>query len=172
MNISLFLWLNGLAGHGIFLNTLIYFCAHDLIFFFVLGYIGFVWCALQGRRLKIFIVTLLTVLIAFQLAAVIHVVYPEPRPQLTKINVNPVIYLADTASFPSEHTTLAFLLATLFWCIVKRRGYSKKLGIAYLALAAIIAVSRIVAGVHWPIDVLAGIIVGITIGYLSNLLLD
>jgi len=55
-------------------------------------------------------------------------------------------------SFPSGHATTAFALAAL--CVLGFRGA----GWSALALlvAALVAVSRCVLGVHWPLDLLAG----------------
>lgn len=173
MNHALFLWLNGLAGRSPFFDTLIYFAAHDLIFFLVVGYLVFVWQHATQKRPRLIVVTILVVLMAFQLASIIHTLYPEPRPQLTNVPVNVLITLANTKAFPSEHTMIAFLLAGLVWCYPSGvAGKQKRLGIAYFSGATIIGLSRIVAGVHWPGDVLAGMVIGLVFGYLGNLLLD
>jgi undecaprenyl-diphosphatase len=58
-------------------------------------------------------------------------------------------------SFPSGHSNASFAVAT---CIFMR---NKKLGIPFLVLAACIALSRLYVFVHWPTDVLAGIIIGV-----------
>jgi len=42
---------------------------------------------------------------------------------------------------------------------------------ALFALAALASLSRVVAGVHWPSDVLVGALLGVTMGLLSTLLL-
>lgn len=58
-------------------------------------------------------------------------------------------------SFPSGHTMNGFTAAlTLFF-------YDKKWGTAALILAAVIAFSRLYHFVHFPTDVLAGIVVGV-----------
>ncbi len=56
------------------------------------------------------------------------------------------------SSFPSGHATTAFTAAGL--CILGLRlgGWSA----ALLAIATLVALSRVVVGAHWPLDVLAG----------------
>ena len=61
-------------------------------------------------------------------------------------------------SFPSEHTEMSFLAATIVSQF--HPSYSKYL----YAFSHIVALSRIYVGVHFPIDVIGGAIVGIVIG--------
>ncbi len=59
-------------------------------------------------------------------------------------------------SFPSGHTTTAFMLAGLF-CMQKISPWIKSV---VLLLAVMAGLSRIACGVHWPIDVLGGMFCG------------
>ena len=67
-------------------------------------------------------------------------------------------------SFPSGHTEMSFLAAT----VVSRfhPEYSRYL----YAFSFVVALSRIYVGVHFPADVLGGVIIGIIIGKLMILL--
>lgn len=71
-----------------------------------------------------------------------------------------VIHAADRFSFPSGHTTAAFLLATL--CAL---CYGPMAAPLY-AWAACVGLSRVVLGVHFPSDILAGALLGCGIGWL------
>lgn len=62
-------------------------------------------------------------------------------------------------SFPSGHTFASFASATALWLYYRRAGVA-----AYL-LAAVIAFSRLYLYVHFPSDVLAGMILGIASGW-------
>lgn len=64
-------------------------------------------------------------------------------------------------SFPSGHTYASFAGAV----VILR--YYKKWGIAALILAVLIAFSRLYFYVHFPTDVLAGMVLGIGFGLLS-----
>ncbi len=58
-------------------------------------------------------------------------------------------------SFPSDHATVAVAIATAVW------GYDRLAGAILLALAALVALSRVVAGTHYPSDVMGGAVVGL-----------
>lgn len=77
------------------------------------------------------------------------------RPFAILENVHPLIGNPLTAeAFPSGHATIAFALATAIFLM------DKKWGTVMLALAGLVAVGRVIAGVHFPIDVLSGAILG------------
>lgn len=77
----------------------------------------------------------------------------------------PHVTPSDKFSLPSGHTAAAFLMATLL-----THFYPSFALIAY-GWASLIAVSRILLGVHYPGDILAGAALGVTISILSiNLL--
>lgn len=62
---------------------------------------------------------------------------------------------ADKFSFPSGHTAAAFLMATLIASFYPEQtllGYS---------IAALIGSSRVLLGVHFPTDIIAGIVLGV-----------
>lgn len=75
-----------------------------------------------------------------------------------------------SSSFPSGHTLSGFAAATVLFC------RNRKIGIGAYALAALIAFSRLYLSVHFPSDVVAGMLLGIGVGvfshYLTNYVLD
>ena len=58
-------------------------------------------------------------------------------------------------SFPSGHTATAFAGATVLSYLVPRAAP------AFVLLAAAIAYSRLYVGVHFPLDVVGGAVIGI-----------
>lgn len=65
---------------------------------------------------------------------------------------------SDEFSFPSGHSSAAFLLVTLLVAL-----YGPLLSIGYL-WATSVAMSRVVLGVHFPTDLLVGALMGCSIG--------
>ncbi len=66
-----------------------------------------------------------------------------------------------SVSFPSGHTASSFAAATGIFYIDKKKG------IAPLIVAALIGFSRIFIHVHYPSDVVAGVIAGVVFGLLT-----
>ncbi len=58
-------------------------------------------------------------------------------------------------SFPSDHASAAFAIAVAIFC------FDRLVGGIFIAAAAAIAIGRVVAGVHYPADVVAGALVGV-----------
>ena len=69
-------------------------------------------------------------------------------------------------SFPSTHTAWAFAAATSVFL------HHKKAGIAVLVLAALVAFSRLYLFVHFPTDVLGGIVLGVLSALVAKALVD
>jgi undecaprenyl-diphosphatase len=59
-----------------------------------------------------------------------------------------------SSSFPSGHATTAFACATML------AAFAPRLRVPLFALAALIALSRLYNGDHYPLDVLAGAALG------------
>ncbi len=84
----------------------------------------------------------------------ISLFYYRDRP-FVEFEVNQLLYHIESNSFPSDHAAAAVAIAVML------RLFSRRVGNLYLVLAAIVCFSRVWIGVHYPFDVLVGIVVGI-----------
>jgi undecaprenyl-diphosphatase len=77
------------------------------------------------------------------------------------LELNPIINVEyPEKSFPSDHASIAFALAFMVFL------YNKKYGTILLVIAFLIAIGRILAGVHYFYDIIAGALVGIISAYI------
>jgi undecaprenyl-diphosphatase len=83
------------------------------------------------------------------------------RPQAALQNFSSIITPSDKFSFPSGHTSAAFMMATLLGY------YLPPLMILLYCWAALVGFSRVVLGVHFPTDTLVGVILGISTALFS-----
>ena len=83
------------------------------------------------------------------------------RPANIVSDYHSVIEAGDEFSFPSGHTSAAFLMVSLLVLF-----YGPVFAIFYL-WAGSVALSRLILGVHFPTDVLFGSLLGSSIAYLS-----
>jgi len=109
---------------------------------------------LKNKKKDLFILTLLSVLIAVIIDFLISQIYFRPRPFVNSLTAHLLVSereIGHTASFPSSHTLLAFVLAFSVFL------YNKKIGLLFILGASAVGLARIFVGAHYPIDVLAGI---------------
>lgn len=83
------------------------------------------------------------------------------RPQAALQNFRSTIIPSDQFSFPSGHTSAAFMMATLLGYFIP------PLMIALYCWAVIVGVSRVILGVHFPTDVMVGIVLGVSAATIS-----
>jgi undecaprenyl-diphosphatase len=81
---------------------------------------------------------------------------PRPFVTLAEGTFTQLIPHTADASFPSDHVSGSFGFAAASW-----RKSNQWISWTFTSLAVLVAIARLYVGVHWPTDVLAGVIVGI-----------
>ncbi|MDD2722472.1 MAG: phosphatase PAP2 family protein [Methylovulum sp.] len=105
------------------------------------------------------------ILLAFLLERPIYFIlkngFKRNRPEAALKNFRSIIKPSDKFSFPSGHTSAAFMMATLV-------GYFFPVFMIPLyGWALLVGFSRVVLGVHFPTDTLVGCILGVSTAFFS-----
>jgi undecaprenyl-diphosphatase len=93
-------------------------------------------------------------LLALGIAHMVAELWARPRPYVAHPDAILFIAPSSDSSFPSDHATAAFAIAV---AILLR---DRRWGAVALAFACVLAVGRVAMGVHYPSDVLGGLIIG------------
>jgi len=158
MNQIIFQYLNNLAGRSYIFDSFIVFCAEGLPYVLVAVFLAILIFSKKTYRekIKIFIFAGISIFLSrIVITEAIRYFYHVSRPFVNN-NVNQLIFHEVSGSFPSGHATFFFALAMAVYL-----SLNKKWGWLFFAGAVLISLSRVIAGVHWPYDILAGAIVGV-----------
>lgn len=175
MNETIFFFFYNLAHQSAFLDKLIIFLA---------VYFPFVVVALAGlfllfhhevfkaespfrvllEKKKEFLVVFLSSFSAYLISVLLKVLIHTLRPFLALPNVQSLFFESGFA-FPSGHMTFFSALALSIFFLHKKAGY------VFMVFALVIGLARITAGVHFPIDILGGFVLGSLVSYLFAFLL-
>lgn len=153
-NLTLFLTIHNLSGHNLAIDRFMEFAAVDLIY--LAGVILLVLAITnhsQGR--KILLLSIISGAIAMIALRVINMLYFEPRPFITHPQIIPLIKYTADASFPSFHTTVMAVLAFAFLY------HQVNLTWIFILMMFLVGFARIYVGVHYPLDILGAMIVGL-----------
>jgi undecaprenyl-diphosphatase len=110
-----------------------------------------------GKREGRLVALLLVVTVALSDQTSSHLLKPiveRVRPCHVVPDVHLLVACSQGLSFPSSHAANSFAVAVLISLIYRRRVW------LYLAIAALVSYSRVAVGVHYPLDVLVGAVVG------------
>lgn len=146
------------ASHE-WLALLVFFVSEVAVFFFPLLLL-YLWGRPElpskhyGSK-KAVVIALVSLVLTLAIKSVIEYVFYRSRPFISHPDLF-VTSLPSDGSFPSGHTMFAFSIAMSMYL----SGY-KKLGWWSLGLAALVGLSRVFAGVHYPLDIIAGAIIGV-----------
>jgi len=155
---SSFQAINQYAFKWLWLDILGVFLANYLVYLIVIFLLLFL---LRFKKYWKMVLKALTnaVFARFVIVEIIRWIYPRRRPFITE-NINLLVNKVNQFAFPSGHAAFSFGLATIIYF------YNKELGVLFFILAFLVSLARIFVGIHWPLDILAGALVGIFCGWL------
>jgi len=101
------------------------------------------------------------------LVLIANLVFYRARPFAVE-DVNLLLPHLSNSSFPSFHTTTLFALSFFLYLYGKSNNQRllRELGCAFLGISFLVGISRVFVGVHWPADIVAGIILGGLCGWI------
>lgn len=163
LDFQIFQTINHLAVTESFLNPLMKFLSQDAEYLFFLAIIIYWFIRTKANR-RMVAEGIISACVALGLNALIGIFFYRDRPFVHHHVIKLISHVAN-ASFPSDHATGAFVIATSIWIWRKRDGW------IWLLIAAGIALSRVWTGVHYPSDVVAGMLIGIMTALLIHVLM-
>jgi len=136
------------------MHTLIIIGAKYLIY--IIAFVAVIATLLSEKtvRWNIIKLALLSFPIAYLLAFIAGHLFYDTRPFVVQ-HVEPLIPHGADNGFPSDHTLVAMVAATTIFV------YRRKLGVFLGILAVLVGVSRVMAKVHYPIDIIGSIALAI-----------
>jgi undecaprenyl-diphosphatase len=149
-----------LAGQSKFFDGLVIFFADYLQYFLGIVFLAALSYSAWSRKekIKIFLITALSMIISrFGIVELIRYLYHRPRP-FVAYSVNQLVSNG-SYSFPSGHAALFFAMAMAIYF------YNKKWGYWFFIAAILMGAARVIAGVHYPTDILGGAAIGILSAY-------
>lgn len=166
MNEMIFRFLNDFAGRAPWSDSLIAFIAVDFVFIFMaLVIIDSFVRRKSGREKRNHLAMVITSFIVgglgWTISVLIKLVYTHPRPFEVLARARQLIDEGGN-SFPSGHST--FLFTVTFVLLI----FDKKLAKFGLIVATLVGLSRIIAGIHWPADILGGAILAALVTFAAR----
>ncbi|MFT6361548.1 MAG: membrane-associated phospholipid phosphatase [Candidatus Paceibacteria bacterium] len=149
------------------LNIWIYIVAEQLDWYVILVGVLFIVLHKHGQKInrpvlipRISLIegiyTTVGVLIAWGISYVMKISFAVARPFIQFPDIMPLFLYGGEGynSFPSGHATLFAALSIAIFL------HHKKVGLIFILLTLMISSARVIAGVHFPIDVLVGWLLG------------
>ncbi|MBP9717958.1 phosphatase PAP2 family protein [Candidatus Gracilibacteria bacterium] len=157
LDYRLFTFFNGLAGQWAWFDALAVIAADYMIFFMVAGIAGYVFYEKnQDRGFYNVIKMMVAILISRGvLVTIVRIILVRARPFMAASVTQLLSQSPLEQSFPSAHASMMFALAGSMYCADKRWG------VVYLVLATVSGLARIIVGIHFPLDILGGAVLGI-----------
>jgi undecaprenyl-diphosphatase len=124
---------------------------------FVVAAIVIVWVG-RVRGLRFLVLAVVSVVVADAIAThIFKYSFLRARPCMGLADVRLLVGCTNLPSFPSNHAVNASVLATL------SALYMPRLWLPATVLAILVGYTRVYVGVHYPLDVLAGSVLGVVV---------
>jgi undecaprenyl-diphosphatase len=135
------------------MDAVIVFCAKYLLALCALALLAYGFLSPRVNRTQFLLQAALALALAYALARLAGFLFSHEQP-FAALHFTPLIPHDIDNSFPSDHAALAGALAGV------ASLYNRTLGSLLWVLAVAVAAGRMLAGLHYPIDVVAGLVLG------------
>ena len=171
---KLLLMLNGYVRQHQFLMKIIPIMADVFVFSYPIYLVAiYLWGLFKKNQeyniwaLYIFFSAVFAIMINLVIQHFVFKLRPE---QLVLTKSELIFQHVPDRPFPSDHASLssAIAMATLLWWFKTGSRFFIISWIIFWIFSAIMCIARVAAGVHWPTDILAGLIVWIFIASILN----
>ncbi len=154
LNKQLFLIINSYANKNHILDFILIKLSQDFIWFLIIMefYLFFF-----KKEKDIALFGFYSSMLSLSINSIVGIFYFHNRPFMDGLG-NLLVYHVSDNSFPSDHTS--FMLAISITYIIFSNSINFKSAILLFSILS--AISRVFIGVHYPMDILAGIIIGAT----------
>jgi len=115
----------------------------------------------RERNERTVLMAILSLMAANVLLKLCNLIYFRPRPFYSH-PVNLLFYYPTDSSLPSNAATVGFSLAVSVWLGNRRAG------LGFILAALLLGLARVYCGVHYPGDVLAGLLLGGGVAYVLS----
>lgn len=164
---SLMVTLNLSGQHNAFGDTTMWLASQMLMW--TPFYLALLYVVVKDKKkesIAVILCAALTILLCDQITSgLLKPLVARPRPSHDPSIMDSLSYVcgfrAGPYGFPSSHASNCFGLALLFALLLKHKAAT----VCLFTWAAICAYSRIYLGVHYPLDIFVGTIIGLTCGY-------
>lgn len=167
---KLLLWISGLAGKFTLLDSAMRVVVND---YFIpvslsLALLG-LWFGGQNTSRREYnqravLCAAISIGITSAIVKILNLFYFEPRPFTINPELLPTVqrifYPPHDSSFPSNAAAIAFAIATAVWLA------NRRVGVFLFILAFLMSFARVYAGVHYPLDIIGGAVIGALTSYL------
>ncbi|MDM5337216.1 undecaprenyl-diphosphatase [Fictibacillus enclensis] len=146
--------INQLADPLSALNPFMVFLAEYMLYMLGIVLIGYFLTRSKRNRLMV-VFAIVSCLVAEIFGRLAGLFYSHHQPFSVLPDANQLIEHAIDNSFPSDHSIIFFSVCTVLLL------FKRKTGAIWMFIACCVAISRVWVGVHYPVDVVTGGLLGI-----------
>lgn len=146
------------------MDIFIIFAAKYLYLLVILLAIIFWLFAAKTQKRNLLKLSLISFPISYLVSKILGLFIYDNRPFVIE-NVKPLISHAANNGFPSDHTLLTLTIASVLY------HYNRKLSVFLFLMGLVVGFARVIAKIHYPLDILGSFVIAISATYIAGLIL-